>query len=207
MLELDHLVYGTADLERTVRDLEARLGVRPVPGGRHPRWGTRNALLGLGERTYLEVVAPDPARERPGLPTLFGLDRLEAPRLVAWAARARDLEARWRRAREGGARLGQIQAGSRETPDGTSLSWRLTDPEVVLADGLVPFLIDWGDTPHPGGAAPRAGTLVELRARHPAPERVRELLGAVGARLDVAPGPEPALVATIRTGEGRIELR
>ena len=29
------------------------------------------------------------------------------------------------------------------------MQWRLTPPQIELNDGLVPFLIDWGSTPHP----------------------------------------------------------
>jgi hypothetical protein len=204
---VDHLVYGTPDLEGTIRSLEARLGVRAAVGGHHPRWGTRNAVLALGPLCYLEILAPDPARPHDESPTLFGLDRLASPRLVAWATATSDLEARVEAAARRGVCVGAVGAGSREMPGGGVLSWRLTDPETVLGDGVVPFLIDWGASRHPAAGAPRAGTLVALRAEHPDPDRVRRLLHAVGVRLDVAPGPEPALIANLRTSGGTVELR
>ncbi len=72
---------------------------------------------------------------------------------------------------------------------------------------LVPFFIHLGTTAHPArGAAPGA-TLVDLRAEHPDPSRVRTMLKMLGLDLPVAPGSRPALVATIDGPLGRVELR
>ncbi|HYX19468.1 MAG TPA: VOC family protein, partial [Thermoanaerobaculia bacterium] len=60
--ELDHLVFATPDLERTVDALEASLGVRAAEGGRHVAEGTRDAVLGLGPSSYLEILGRDPGQ-------------------------------------------------------------------------------------------------------------------------------------------------
>lgn len=62
---LDHLVYAVADLLAGMDEIEQLLGVRPVAGDRHPQYGTHNALLSLGPKTYLEIVAADPDRTPP----------------------------------------------------------------------------------------------------------------------------------------------
>ena len=61
---IDHLVYACANLERGMDEIEAQLGTRPVRGGRHPKFGTHNALLGLGDGVYLEIASRDPDPRR-----------------------------------------------------------------------------------------------------------------------------------------------
>jgi hypothetical protein len=221
---IDHLVFGCPALEEGVEQVEDLLGVRAGPGGRHPRWGTRNALLALGPRLYLEIVGPDadgPApvdrapgppdsgqsddeARREGRPTVFELDRLRGPGLVRWALRVPDAAAAAARATRRGLQLGSIMEGSRTRPDGAELRWRLTDPEVNPADGIVPFLIDWGATEHPAISAPPAGELVALSVHHPDPPRIRRLLAALDLSLPVGEGARPGMTARIRRLDGRI---
>lgn len=204
---VDHLVYGAPDLDAGVERIEQLLGVRATPGGRHPGGGTRNALLALGPATYLEIIGPDPDQPRPSEPRTFGIDDLTTPRLVAWAAKATSLEQLVQDAKRNGITLGAVSSGSRRTPAGALLAWRYTSPRVVLADGLVPFFIDWGTTTHPARGAASGARLVDLRAEHPDPARVRTVLKKLGLDLPVAPAPAPALVATIDGPRGRLELR
>lgn len=201
---VDHLVLACPTLDGGLDHVERLLGTRPAPGGRHPAFGTHNALVSLGPATYLEVIAPDPTLPRPAGGLAFGLEELSSPRLTTWVLRREDIEAA---AATPDAGLGPVLPGERRTPDGRLLRWRLTDPAAMPLDGAVPFLIAWGDTPHPAASAPRAGTLVALRVRHPDPDRVRAVLGALGAPLPVEVGDEAGLVAEVDTPKGVIELR
>jgi len=205
--EIDHLIVGAPDLDDGIAWVEERLGARPEPGGRHPALGTRNALLSLKPDLYLEVFAPDPEGPAPDGPRPLGVDDLEAPRLVTWAARGRDLPRTVEEARASGIELGEVVRGGRTRPDGTSLSWTLTELSRPLAGGVIPFFIDWGDSEHPSRTAPPGGALEGLRGLHPEPEEVRAALDALGLHLSVEEAPRPGLVAEIRTGRGVVELR
>jgi hypothetical protein len=207
LARVDHLVYATPDLEMGIKRLEDLLGVRATPGGQHPGLGTRNALIALGPSTYIEIIGPDPDQPRPAGPLRFGIDDLEGPRLVGWVAKGTELEQLVRRARRSGVALGEVISGSRKRPDGVVLSWRYTDPNVVIADRLVPYFIDWGKSPHPAATATPGVTLVALRAEHPDATRVRRMLGQLGLDLQVQTGPKPALIATLDTPKGRVQLR
>ena len=207
LARVDHLVYATPDLNRGVEALEKLLGVRATPGGQHPGRGTRNALITLGPATYLEIIAPDPEQPHPKTPRPFGIDGLKEPRLVAWAAKGDDLDRLKDEASRNGARLGEVISGSRRRTDGVLLSWRYTDPQTVLADGLVPFFIDWGQSPHPARTAAQGASLIALRAEHPDAQRVQRLLRELGLDLPVQKGATPALVAIIDAPRGRVELR
>jgi len=204
---VDHLVYGTSDLAMTVDDLERTLGVRAMPGGRHVGEGTHNALLALGPREYLEILAPDPEQPAPSRPRWLGIDDVTSPRLVAWAAAAEDLERTVEEAAAAGVELGEVRSGRRAVPDGPDLVWRLTDPRLVPPGGVVPFFIDWETTTHPAALLPGGLTLVDLRAEHPEPAAVAAALRALGLPLSVERGADPSLIATLATLRGRVELR
>jgi hypothetical protein len=204
---VDHLVYATPDLTLGIETIEKLLGIRATPGGQHPGAGTRNALVAIGPATYLEIIGPDPEQPHPVSSRRFGIDGLKAPRLAGWAAKAQDLERLVEDAARGGVKLGPVGSGSRKSPDGVLLSWRFTSPATVLGDGIVPFFIDWGKTPHPAQTAAPGATLVGLRGEHPDAERTQQMLRQLGFDLPVMSARAPALIATIECPKGRVELR
>jgi len=203
----DHLVYATPDLQVGVDRIERLVGVRAAAGGQHPGRGTRNALVALGPATYLEIIGPDPEQPTPKEPRPFGIDGLREPRLVAWASKTSEPEKIAGTAERHGVTLGPVIAGSRRRADGVLLAWRYTDPRTVVADGIVPFFIDWGKTPHPAATAATGASLVALHAEHPEAARVQKMLDDLGVDLAVQQGRTPALVATINGPRGKVTLR
>ncbi len=141
---IDHLMYRAPDLADAVADVEERFGVRAHAGGRHIGLGTHNALLALGPRTYLEIIAPDPGQPQPSVPRPFGLDGVNRGGLAGWAIACQDIDAAVADARRCGYDPGEVAEMQRAGPTGMVLRWRLTVN--VVPGGLVPFLISWGDT-------------------------------------------------------------
>lgn len=207
MNQVDHLVYASPDLQTGIDRIEALLGIQAVFRGRHPAFGTHNAQIALGPQCYLEIIAPDPEQPDFQGPLLFSLDSITAPRLVTWVARTDQVEQLAARTLDRGLKLGEVAAGSRNTPEGSTVTWKATSPYTVIADGVVPFLIDWEQSPHPAGSAPAGAQLVELRAEHPEPDHAQKILRQLELDLPVSMGTQPALIATIDCPLGRVELR
>ena len=185
--------------------IESQLGIRPILGGQHPKWGTHNALLSLGD-SYLEVVAPDPSLKKPKRGTWIDQFLDQGPRLSSWVLQTTDIEKLYNQSKEAGISFGDIESGQRQKPDGTLLKWKLTDPYAMPYEGKLPFLIDWGTTPHPSLSAPLAGTLKDLIIIHPSSKKLKKDLKEIGINLSVSLGSEPLLKAIIETQKGLIEL-
>jgi hypothetical protein len=204
---LDHLVYAAPDLERGIREIEELTGVRAFPGGQHAGRGTRNALIALGSEMYLEIIGPDPDQPSPPSPRWFGIDQLDASRLVTWGAKTSDVDRVYARAIEHRIPLGGVKSGSRLRSDGVLLSWRYTEPEPDMSGGIIPFFIDWGQSSHPSRTAATGLVLVTLRAEHPDEEGMRETLKTLGVDVDVVHGTRAALSVVLDSLNGAVELR
>jgi len=204
---MDHLVFGVSDLEQGIDLIERRTGVRAHFGGQHQGRGTHNALLGLGDRQYLEIIAPDP--EQAGTPpTMFPhLAGLTQPQFIAWAVAVTDIDAVAAKASASNYQIGGAIDGSRMRADGKLLTWRSL---VIAAPAvpLVPFFIQWGEgTPHPSQDAPPGCRLTSLAIEHPEAERIGLMLQALGvADVKVAPGAQARLKARLQTPAGAVEI-
>ncbi|HTZ30254.1 MAG TPA: VOC family protein [Streptosporangiaceae bacterium] len=203
MTAIDHLVYACPDLGPAVGDIAAQAGVRPAFGGQHPGLGTHNALLSLGGRTYLEIIAPDPAQPRPAEPLPFGLDTATQPGLRAWAVAPDDLDAAVRRAASAGFGYPAIVNRRRRRADGRELTWRMTTYPQSSGTAVIPFLIDWGGGEHPTDEAPAELRLHEFGLRSPEPGRLNALLRALGLDLDVESASRPAISAALSGPHGQ----
>lgn len=202
---IDHIIYAGPDLDAAVANIEKCFGVRARGGGKHMGQGTHNKLLALGPRTYLEIIAADPDQPEPAHPRPYGVDGVTRGGLVGWALGCDDLDAALAGARRRGFDPGDVINGQRVGPTGEMLRWRLT--RNALTAGLVPFLISWGDTPHPASSAPQGLLLESFHIEHPDPASLTPVLAALGADVEVKHAAKAALVARISGPNGSKELR
>ena len=175
---LDHILVGAPDLDRAVAEVQQRTGVRAVYGGSHPRAGTRNALIAIGNGAYLEIIAPDPAQARPGGAAKF-LRSLKTLTPIGWAYHTGDLSTLHSGLRARGVRAGRIEPGSRKRPDGQTLRWRTF--EIGGEEDVAPFYIEWGRTsPHPSLTAARGCRLAQFVVGGPLKPNVVHALALTG---------------------------
>lgn|SRR6185437_8624167 len=207
--DLDHILLGVNDLDRGIAWLEERSGVRAAFGGVHPGRGTRNALLSLGPRRYLEIIAPDPQQlsftshaESMG----DQLKVLTEPRLIGWAAHTTNLIDVVKKATAGDIAIQNPRDGSRARPDGKVLLWKSAALKADF-DGVLPFFIEWSaDSVHPSQDAPKGCALEHFFIESPSAKDVREVAGKLGLDVEVKSGKKPLLRARIAGKKGEFEL-
>jgi hypothetical protein len=202
--QIDHLIFTAPDLEDGVREVETLGGVRAAGGGQHLGQGTHNKLLALG-RTYLEIIAPDPAQPEPSGPRPYGVDGVTRSGLVGWAIACEDIDRAHDEALAAGYDPGEVIDGHRLTPDGTMLRWRATSS--ARTAGLVLFLISWGNTAHPAATAPSGLRLESLHIEHPDPESIGRVLRALGTDVAIVKAAGTGIVARVVGRTGGFELR
>jgi Glyoxalase-like domain len=147
-MHLDHLSFaaGPDGLEATARRLGAQLGVSFRDGGFHPRFGTRNRILPMTDRHYVEVVGvlDHPAAEKAPFGQAVRARSAEGGGWLGWVVAVDDLAPLERR-------IGRPAVeGHRHLPDGTVLTWHQLGIKDLLVDPQLPFFVKWsGDAVHP----------------------------------------------------------
>lgn len=201
---LDHILLGCSDLDRGISFVDKHLGVRAAFGGVHPGRGTRNALLSLGERRYLEIIAPDPAQ--PDAIDAYALHRLTEPRLVGWAAHPGDLTQFAIRLHEAGIAFQGPTPGSRKRPDGRLLQWNTLGLKADRS-GLLPFFIEWSaETVHPSADAPPGCKLVRFSLSTPNRDDLSAICAQLGLDISVEQSDKPQLRASIAGPNGQFSV-
>jgi hypothetical protein len=203
--QIDHITITSPTLADGAALVKEALGVAPQAGGEHPRMGTHNLLLRLGDAVFLEVISPNPSVPAPQRPRWFALDSLESnarPRLSTWVVRTGDIHETVAAGSEALGRIEPMQRGA--------LDWLITIPEdgSLPVDGVGPALIEWKTGTHPAAGLQDHGLkLVRMEIFHAEPERITRLLQSLVLEGDVAVRPldnaaPPYLVAHISTPQG-----
>jgi len=199
---LDHILLGCSNLDSGIAFVEKNTGVRAAFGGVHPGRGTRNALLSLGEKHYLEIIALDPLQS--DAPDHYGLQKLIEPRLVGWAAHPGDLNQFATRLRDANIDFDGPNPGSRKRPDGRLLQWKtlnLKDDQ----SGLLPFFIEWSaDTIHPSADAPAGCKIVGFELAAPNDAEINHISALLNLDVPIAHSEKPRLHARIAGPGGKL---
>jgi hypothetical protein len=153
-LTWDHAVQFVNQPEAAIQALSGQK-LNAVAGGRHPGWGTRNALSYFG-LTYIEFLAIADDAELLSAAETFLLSR-DASRLLPdnealyrVALRSDDIERTHAELHEQGLRVSPIVNGQRDDPQGNVIRWRIFTIDGDF-DGLVyPFILQWGKRMTPG---------------------------------------------------------
>jgi len=201
---LDHIILGCNDLDLGMELVEQNTGVRPTIGGVHPGRGTRNALLSLGERRYLEIIAPDPAQQK--IVHFPQIREMKEPRLIGWAVHPPDIAATAKLLRDNQIAFSGPDDGSRKRPDGLVLNWKT----INLADdrhGILPFFIEWSaDSVHPSKDAPKGCHLDCFTVMAVDPAELSKVFQQIGVEASVERSDRDRLRAHITGPKGELGL-
>ena len=203
---LDHILLGCPNLDQGIVYVASHLGVRAAFGGVHPGRGTQNALLSLGDRHYLEIIAPDPAQQVSSSGLLAKIQALHEPRLVGWAAHPGDLTAYAQRLRSAGIAFEGPTPGSRKRPEGRLLQWstlNLKDDD----HGLLPFFIEWSaDSAHPSADAPPGCRCTHFALLTPDSPALERTLAVLALDVSVRKEVHPQIRATFHGPSGELTI-
>ena len=203
---LDHITITTPTLEAGAKFVEKTLGVTPQKGGEHPKMGTHNLFLRLGDSIFLEVIACNPHARKPERPRWFALDEINKntlPQLKTWVVRTDNIHSVLEKSSES---LGEIEPMSRGENN-----WLITIPK----DGSIPFrggapaLIQWQMKKHPAQNLKDYGlSLSKFIIYHPEPEKLNKLLSSINLKnkVEVLQGVKTKLSAYINTPNGVREI-
>ncbi len=162
-MRIDHVSYAarSGGLRETAEQLADILGIELQNGGVHPRFGTRNMILPLGNGQYVEVVEvlDHPASIKAPFGQAVRQRANQGGGWLGWVVEIDDITHFERR-------LGRPSApGNRYRPDGTELRWRQIGISGMIADPQLPFIVQW-EVPrqlHPSAPGRNTTQLAGLR--------------------------------------------
>ena len=205
MIRLDHILWAAPDLDEGTKTIERLTGVTPARGGVHPGLGTRNSLIALDPGVYFEIIAPDPAQDIAGNRGGHIAAQMR-PGLMTFAIASDDLASLREAALHEKLGVNGPVAMHRDTPSGGRLDWTILYLEDARFGEAIPFVIDWGKTPHPSASAPVGCRLKSFAVAHPDAAALGRLYAALGVPTVVKGGPYPGFVAELATPKGDVVL-
>ncbi len=201
---LDHFVLAISDLERGMDEFERLTNVRPAFGGEHVLLGTHNALVSLGNKQYLEVLAPRPGAE---LHDVFrGVENYEHLTPFRWSVATTNVATTRAQLLDAGFVVKPSIPGERTTADGRTLRWTMLFLD-ESHDVNAPFFIEWtADTTHPSTTTPTGCSLRSYSVSAIDDERLRQLCAAANLQVAVIQG-QPSMQIDLASPAGPVTLR
>lgn len=212
-MRVDHVSYAAEHdgVQATAERIGKLIGVKPVDGGIHPRFGTRNVILPLAHERYVEVVEclDHPASDKAPFGQAVKARSESGGGWLGWVIRVEDIQPFEER-------LGRNAVdGNRHRPDGTELRWRQIGVKGLQSDPQLPYFVEWETLDvHPSNGAQACGVTIETLQIAGDPDRVREWLGLPATKTStvidfsfVAPHGTPGLLSvTFDTTEGKVTI-
>jgi len=205
--EIDHIVYCVPDLEEGVNYISNLFGVKPVIGGAHLTKGTKNALLNLGNKCYLEILAIDHDNvDFKGL-RWMGIDLIREPKITRWSLKSNTLKSDSKILSLHSPELGIIDSGSRKTMDGLLLSWEMILPASAPEVELLPFMTDWSESEmHPTDKLEQGCVFNSIELYHLNPKIVQSMLYDLRVKNIVQSDSEVTIAVNIQSPKGMVRL-
>jgi hypothetical protein len=198
--QVDHVLLGIDDLDRGIKAFEQATGVKPVYGGKHPG-GTHNALVSLGDGTYLEIIALQKGVTDAG--EYAGLKQLHTLTPIGWAVSSKDSAELRKRLSAAGLAVTEPVPGSRITPAGATLSWQTFGLKDNFAEA--PFFIVWSaQTPHPATTSPSGCKLQQWHVAGSHLKNLEQLRAALDLRIDVADAKATSMRLSLKCPQGAV---
>ncbi len=181
-LQWDHAVQFVNQPDEAIAIFTGQK-LNALAGGRHPGWGTWNALSYFG-LTYIEFLAIYDPAELASAQADFLLSRdaaqllPENQALHRVALRTDDIDQTHAELRSKGLRVSPIVDGQRNDPQGNVISWRIFTIDGDFNGLPYPFVLQWGeddntrlarlraqglDSPHPAGDVALQNAIFEVQ--------------------------------------------
>ena len=206
-ITIDHIVYCVEDLTQAIINLESKLGVKAVIGGTHQTQGTKNALINLGDRCYLEVLAIDKKNTQIKAPRWMGIDLLQTNKITRWALSSQDIYKDSEYLKGYNKHMGQITGGSRMMTNGKTLTWKIAMPLSTPEVEIVPFITDWSASEaHPTDALDQPCKLLEIHLKHPNPKEIESLFADMNIGIKIISAETTSIHIIIECPNGIVKI-
>ena len=204
-IQYDHFLLGCSSLEAGIQFVKDKTGIEAIKGGKHPFIGTHNALISLGEKVYLEIIAPDP-EAKALIPSYAFLKEMNAPSLFMWAARTDNMNDLLKHVQEAGYKNSGILPGSRQRADASVLKWRSLSVETGITS-VVPFFIEWDiSSRHPAIDSPKGCSIISFEIEYPEPEKLKTVFTQLQIDVPLKQATKASLQLKINSPKGTILL-